>query len=153
VFERFTERAREAVVLAQEEARALGHHAIDTEHLLLGLLGVKEGVAARALAPLGVVLEDARDDVVRALGRRESEAQSGQIPFTPDAKNALESGLREALALKHNYVGAEHLLLGLLRRSECGGARILRARGTDADRIRENLFALLDRSRREQGSP
>jgi ATP-dependent Clp protease ATP-binding subunit ClpC len=131
VFERFTERAREAVVLAQEEARALGHHAIDTEHLLLGLLGVKEGVAARALAPLGVVLEDARDDVVRALGRRESEA----------------------LALKHNYVGAEHLLLGLLRRSECGGARILRARGTDADRIRENLFALLDRSRREQGSP
>src|SRR5579862_7862382 len=124
MFERFSEEGRQAVVLAQDEARRLQHDYIGTEHLLLGLLREPEGVAARVLGTLGVTLDDARADVARIIGSGD-EATPGQIPFTPRAKKVLELSLREALALDHNSIGTEHLLLGLLREHEGVAARIL----------------------------
>jgi ATP-dependent Clp protease ATP-binding subunit ClpC len=112
VFERFTERARQVVVLAQEEARALRHNYIGTEHLLLGLLREEEGLAARVLRSLDVELEAVREQVARIVGTGE-EATSGQIPFTPRAKKVLELALREAKAMGHGYIGTEHVMLGL----------------------------------------
>jgi ATP-dependent Clp protease ATP-binding subunit ClpC len=111
-FERFTERARQVVVLAQEEARALGHGSIGTEHLLLGLVREGEGIGANVLSSLGVTLEGVRAAVVARVGRG-AGGQTGQIPFTPDAKKTLELSLRQALSFKHNYIGTEHILLGL----------------------------------------
>jgi ATP-dependent Clp protease ATP-binding subunit ClpC len=142
VFERFTERAREVVVLATEEARALKHNYIGSEHILLGLLGVKETVAARVLTSLGISLESARANVVRVVGTGE-EITSGQIPFTPRAKKILELALREALALGHNYIGPEHILLGLAREDEGVATRVLLDFAVDAEKIRDAVIRLL----------
>ncbi len=150
MFERFTERARQVVVLAQEEARDLKHNYIGTEHLLLGLLREGDGVAARVLGTLEVSLEDVRGEIMRIVGEGEHEAQ-GQIPFTPRAKKVLELALREALSLGHNYIGTEHILLGLVRESEGVAARILNDLDADADRIRQEVMRVLSGpSRRSQ---
>src|SRR5438309_1310932 len=142
MFERFTERARQVVVLAQEEARALGHNYIGTEHVLLGLMREEQGIGARALDALGVTLEDVRDQVMRIVGEGD-EAGTGQIPFTPRAKKVLELSLREALTLGHNYIGTEHILLGLVRENEGVAARILLDFGADADKVRSEVIRFL----------
>ena len=141
-FERFTERARQVVVLAQDEARALGHNYIGTEHILLGLLREEEGLAARALESLDVTLEEVRADVARIVGQGD-EVATGQIPFTPRAKEVLELALREALSLGHNHVGTEHILLGLVREGDGAAAAILPRYGIDGERVRACVFALL----------
>src|SRR5579884_2903355 len=117
MFERFTDRARRVVVLAQEEARMLNHNYIGTEHILLGLIHEGEGVAAKALESLGISLEAVRQQVEEIIGQGQ-QAPSGHIPFTPRAKKVLELSLREALQLGHNYIGTEHILLGLIREGE-----------------------------------
>jgi len=142
MFERFTERARQVVVLAQEEARALGHNYIGTEHLLLGLFAVEDGLAARVLVSLGITAEDSRAQVVRIVGHGEGPV-AGQIPFTPRAKKVLELSMREALALGHNYIGTEHVLLGIAREGKGVAARILAAHGADAERVRETVMSTL----------
>jgi hypothetical protein len=142
VFERFTERARQVVVLAQEEARALSHNYIGTEHILLGLLREDQGIAARALESLGVTVERVRVQVVRIVGAGE-EATSGQIPFTPRAKKVLELALREALSLSHNYIGTEHILLGLIRENEGVAARILLDFDADSEKVRNEVIRML----------
>jgi ATP-dependent Clp protease ATP-binding subunit ClpC len=124
MFERFTDRARQAIVLAQEEARLLEHNFIGTEHVLLGMLHDGEGIAARALARFGVGLAGARDEVRAKVGPGKG-SPSGHIPFTPRSKKVLELALREALALGHNYIGTEHLLLGLVREGTGVGAQIV----------------------------
>src|SRR5687768_467644 len=124
MFERFTERARQVVVLAQDEARALKHNYIGTEHILLGLLREEEGLAARVLESLDITVEEVRAQVARIVGQGD-EVTTGQIPFTPRAKKVLELSLREALGLGHNYIGTEHVLLGLLREGEGVAIRIL----------------------------
>ena len=125
MFERFTNRARHVVVLSQEEARLLNHNYIGTEHILLGLLGEPESIAGQVLASFGLTLEDTREDVVQRIGMGKSHP-SGHIPFTPRAKKTLELSLREALQIKHNYIGTEHILLGLIREGEGVGTQILR---------------------------
>jgi ATP-dependent Clp protease ATP-binding subunit ClpA len=125
MFERFTANARHTVVLAQEEARRLNHNYIGTEHLLLGLLGVPEGVAERALRRFGISLDGTRQDVLTIIGTG-AKAPSGHIPFTPRAKKTLELALREALQLHHNYIGTEHILLGVIREGEGVAAQIMR---------------------------
>src|SRR6187551_3695174 len=140
MFERFTERARQVVVLAQEEARTLKHNYIGTEHILLGLLREEEGLAARVLESLDITVERVRAQVVRIVGSGE-EVTSGQIPFTPRAKKVLELALREALSLGHNYIGTEHILLGLVRENEGVAARILL--DFDADKIRNEVSRML----------
>ena len=142
VFERFTERARQVVVLAQEEARTLKHNYIGTEHILLGLLREEEGLAARVLESLGITVERVRAQVVRIADSGE-EVASGQIPFTPRAKKVLELALREALSLGHNYIDTEHLLLGLVRENDGVGARILLDFNADSEKIRNELIPLL----------
>jgi ATP-dependent Clp protease ATP-binding subunit ClpC len=142
MFERFTERARQVVVLAQEEARSLKHNYIGTEHLLLGLLREEEGVAARVLESLDVSVEEVRAAVVRIVGSGE-ESPQGQIPFTPRAKKVLELALREALSLGHNYIGTEHILLGLIREDEGVAARILLDLDADPDKIRNEIMRSL----------
>jgi hypothetical protein len=142
MFERFTDRARRVVVLAQAEARLLEHNYIGTEHLLLGLLSEREGVAAEALESLGVSLETARHEVVEITGRGQ-HAPTGQIPFTPRAKKVLELSLREALQLGHNYIGTEHILLGLVREGEGVAAQVLTKAGAGLNRVRERVGALL----------
>jgi ATP-dependent Clp protease ATP-binding subunit ClpC len=142
MFERFTERARQVVVLAQDEARALGHNHIGTEHLLLGLIREEQGLAVRVLSDLGVTLNEMRVEVERITGRGEA-VETGQIPFTPRAKKVLELSLRESLSLGHNYIGTEHLLLGLVRDREGVAAQILAARGLDADRVRDAVIERL----------
>jgi ATP-dependent Clp protease ATP-binding subunit ClpC len=150
MFERFTERARQVIVLAQEEARMLRHNYIGTEHLLLGLLREADGVAARVLGTLDVTLEEVRGEVTRIVGEGDHESQ-GQIPFTPRAKKVLELALREALSLGHNYIGTEHILLGLMRESEGVAARILNDLDVDADRARQEVMRVLSGpSRRPQ---
>src|SRR5664279_743929 len=124
MFERFTHRARHAIVLAQNEARALQHNYIGSEHRLLGLLGEPEGVAARALDPFGIVLATARQDVTTRVPVGNSPVE-GHLPFTPRAKKVLELALREALALHHHYIGTEHLLLGVIREADGVGAQII----------------------------
>ena len=124
MFERFTERARRVVVLAQEEARMLDHNYIGTEHLLLGLIREGDGVAARVIRSFGLTLEAAREQVERIIGRGQ-EPPSGHVPFTPRAKKVLELSLREALALKKEYIDTEHILLGLVREGTGVGAQIL----------------------------
>jgi ATP-dependent Clp protease ATP-binding subunit ClpC len=152
VFERFTERARQVIVLAQAEARALKHNYIGTEHLLLGLLREEEGLAARVLASFGVTLEEVRADVARIVGQGE-EVEGGQIPFTPRAKKILELSLREALDLGHNYIGTEHLLLGLLREGEGVAVRILIDVGAAPGAIRDQLVLSLSGTRGEMPTP
>ena len=135
LFERFTERARQVVVLAQDEARALKHNYIGTEHILLGLLREEEGLAARVLESLDITVEEVRAQVARIVGQGD-EVTTGQIPFTPRAKKVLELALREALSLGHNYIGTEHILLGLVRENEGVAARILLDFDADAEKIR-----------------
>jgi ATP-dependent Clp protease ATP-binding subunit ClpC len=142
VFERFTERARQVVVLAQEEARALKHNHIGTEHILLGLLREEEGLAARVLESLEITVERARAQVQRIVGSGE-EATSGQIPFTPRAKKVLELSLNEALSLGHNYIGTEHLLIGLIRENEGVAIRVLIDCGADPEKIRNAVIGML----------
>jgi len=142
MFERFTERARQVVVLAQDEARALKHNYIGTEHLLLGLLREQEGIAARVLGTLEVTVEEVRSQVVRIVGEGE-EVATGQIPFTPRAKRVLELSLREALAMGHNWIGTEHILLGLSREGEGVGARILDGFGVDSELLRDEIVRAL----------
>jgi ATP-dependent Clp protease ATP-binding subunit ClpC len=149
MFERFTEQARQVVVLAQEEARGLRHNYIGTEHLLLGLLREADGVAARVLGTLEVSLEEVRGAVTRIVGEGDNESQA-QIPFTPRAKKVLELALREALSLGHNYIGTEHILLGLLREGEEMAARILKDLEVDADRVRQEVMRVLAGPTRRQ---
>jgi len=152
VFERFTERARQVVVLAQEEARTLKHNYIGTEHILLGLLREEEGLAARVLESLDITVERVRAQVVRIVGSGE-EVTSGQIPFTPRAKKVLELALREALSLGHNYIGTEHILLGLVRENEGVAARILLDFDADSEKIRNEVIRMLSGpGGRRQGS-
>ena len=152
MFERFTERARQVIVLAQEEAKDLRHNHIGTEHLLLGLLREGDGVAARVLSALDIGLEDVRGEIMRIVGEGESESQ-GQIPFTPRAKKVLELALREALSLGHNYIGTEHILLGLVRESEGVAARVLRDLDADGDRIRQEVMRVLSGPSRKPAKP
>jgi ATP-dependent Clp protease ATP-binding subunit ClpC len=142
MFERFTDRARRVVVLAQDEARMLDHNYVGTEHILLGLIHEGEGVAARALESLGVSLEAVRQQVEEIIGRGE-QAPSGHIPFTPRAKKVLELSLREALQLGHDYIGTEHILLGLLREGEGVAAQVLVKLGADLSRVRQQVIQLL----------
>ena len=142
MFERFTEEARQVVVLAQEEARGLTHNYIGTEHILLGLLRLNEGIAAQALESLGVALERVREHVIEIVGASE-EVTQGQIPFTPRAKKVLELALREALSLGHNYIGPEHILLGLARENEGVASRILLSFDADAEKIRVAVIELV----------
>ena len=150
MFERFTERARQVVVLAQEEARTLKHNYIGTEHILLGLLREEEGLAARVLESLDITVERVRGQVVRIVGSGE-EVTSGQIPFTPRAKKVLELALREALSLGHNYIGTEHILLGLVRENEGVAARILLDFDADSEKIRNEVIRMLSGPSRGRG--
>ncbi|HEV3404685.1 MAG TPA: ATP-dependent Clp protease ATP-binding subunit [Gaiellaceae bacterium] len=152
MFERFTERARQVVVLAQDEARALKHNYIGTEHILLGLLREEEGLAARVLESLDITVEEVRAQVARIVGQGD-EVTTGQIPFTPRAKKVLELALREALSLGHNYIGTEHILLGLVRENEGVAARILLDFDADAEKIRNEIIRMLSGpGRRQQGT-
>jgi ATP-dependent Clp protease ATP-binding subunit ClpA len=138
MFERFTNRARATVVHAQEEARLLRHNYIGTEHILLGLIRESEGIAAKALGALGVSLEGVRQQVIEIIGEG-NESPSGHIPFTPRAKKVLELSLREALQLKHNYIGTEHILLGVIREGEGVAAQVLVNLGADLTRVRQEV--------------
>jgi hypothetical protein len=142
MFERFTDRARRVVVLAQEEARLLNHNHIGTEHILLGLIHEGEGVAYLALTELGISLDAVRAQVEAEIGQG-SEAPGGHIPFTPRAKKVLELSLREALQLGHNYIGTEHILLGLIREGEGVAAQVLVGLGAGLDRVRGQVVQLL----------
>src|SRR6266700_1405909 len=142
MFERFTDRARRVVVLAQEEARMLNHNYIGTEHLLLGLIHEGEGVAAKALESMNISLEAVRSQVEEIIGQGGS-SPSGHIPFTPRAKKVLELSLREALQLGHNYIGTEHILLGLIREGEGVAAQVLQKLGADLNRVRQTVIQLL----------
>jgi ATP-dependent Clp protease ATP-binding subunit ClpC len=142
MFERFTDRARRVVVLAQEEARMLHHDFVGTEHLLLGLLHEGGGTGAKALQALDISLEPARREVAEIRGRGHA-APTGHIAFTPRAKRVLELSLREALQLGHNYVGTEHLLLSLVREGEGVAAQVLVRLGADLNRVREEVIQLL----------
>src|SRR6478735_4458211 len=142
MFERFTDRARRVVVLAQEEARLLNHSYIGTEHILLGLIHEGEGVAAKALESLGISLEAVRSQVEEIIGQGGS-SPSGHIPFTPRAKKVLELSLREARQLGHNYIGTEHILLGLIREGEGVAAQVLVKLGADLSRVRQQVIQLL----------
>ena len=142
MFERFTDRARRVMVLAQEEARLLDHNYIGTEHLLLGLIHEGEGVAAQALESLSVSLPAVRQQVEEIIGGGQ-QAPSGRIPFTPRAKKVLELSRREALAMGHNYVGTEHILLGLLREGDGVAAQVLVLMGADLNRVRQQVIRIL----------
>jgi ATP-dependent Clp protease ATP-binding subunit ClpA len=142
LFERFTDRARRVVVLAQEEARLLDHDYIGTEHILLGLIHEGDGVAAHALGQLGVSLEPVRTQVAEIIGRG-SSAPSGGIPFTPRAKKVLELSLREALQLGHNYIGTEHILLGLIQEGEGVAAQVLVKMRADLSSVRQKVIEVL----------
>ncbi|SNR95695.1 ATPase family associated with various cellular activities (AAA), partial [Actinoplanes regularis] len=142
VFERFTDRARRVVVLAQEEARMLNHNYIGTEHILLGLIHEGEGVAAKALESLGISLEGVRQQVEEVIGQGQ-QVPGGHIPFTPRAKKVLELSLREALQLGHNYIGTEHILLGLIREGEGVAAQVLVKLGADLNRVRKQTIELV----------
>ncbi|HEV8115471.1 MAG TPA: Clp protease N-terminal domain-containing protein, partial [Acidimicrobiales bacterium] len=142
MFERFTDRARRVLVLAQEEARLLNHNFIGTEHILLGLIHEGEGVAAKALESLGISLEAVREKVEETIGSSGSST-TGSPPFTPRAKKVLELSLREALQLGHNYIGTEHMLLGLVREGEGVAATVLQSLGADLSRVRQQVIQLL----------
>src|SRR6267154_5104634 len=142
MFERFSQRARQVVVLAQEEARLLNHNFIGTEHILLGLIHEGEGVAAKALESLGISLEAVREKVEETIGPAGS-SPTGSPPFTPRAKKVLELSLREALQLGHNYIGTEHILLGLIREGEGVAAQVLQKLGADLNRVRQTVIQLL----------
>ena len=142
MFERFTDRARRVIVLAQEEARSLQHNYIGTEHLLLGLIREGEGVAAKALASKGVNLQDTRKQVEEMIGKGNA-SPNGHIPFTPHAKQVLELSLREALQLGHSYIGTEHILLGLIREGEGVGTQVLIKMDVDLGELRSTVIDMI----------
>ena len=142
MFERFTDRARRVIVLAQEEARELNHNYIGTEHILLGLIHEGEGVAAKALESMGINLEDVRREVIDIIGHG-TQPVTGHIPFTPRAKKVLELSLREGLQMGHKYIGTEFLLLGLIREGEGVAAQVLIKLGADLPRVRQQVIQLL----------
>ena len=152
MFERFTDRARGVVVLAEEEARMLNHNWIGTEHILLGLIREGEGVAAKALESLGISLQAARQQVEQIIGQGQ-QAPEGHIPFTPRAKRVLELSLRESLQLGHNYIGTEHILLGLIREGEGVAAQVLVKLGADLNRVRQQVLQLLHGRSAEEPVP
>jgi Clp amino terminal domain, pathogenicity island component len=141
MFERFTDRARRVLVLAQEEARLLNHNFIGTEHILLGLFQEREGVAAKALGSLGISPEAVRETVEEMAGPTDLSL-TGSPPFTPRAKRVLELSLREALQSGHNYIGTEHLLLGLIREGEGVAVQVLVASGVDLEQLRQRVFTI-----------
>ena len=143
MFERFTDRARRVLVLAQEEARMLKHDYIGTEHILLGLIQEGDGVAAQALQSLGITQEEVRQQVEGIIGRGQQAPQGGHIPFTPQGKKALQLSLREAMQLGHSYIGTEHILLGLIREGEGPAAQVLVRLGADLNRVRQQVIQLL----------
>jgi hypothetical protein len=146
MFERFTDRARRVVVLAQEEARMLNHNYVGTEHILLGLIHEGEGVAAKALESLGISLEAVRAQVEEIIGQGQ-QIPSEHIPFTPRAKKVMELSLREALQLGHDYIGTEHILLGLIREGDGVAAQVLIRLGADLNRVRQQVIAVLYQSK------
>jgi ATP-dependent Clp protease ATP-binding subunit ClpC len=154
IFERFTDQARRTLVLAQEEARLLDHSFIGTEHILLGLIHEGEGIAARALRSLGISLEAVREKVEETIGPVGS-APTAAPPFTPRAKKVLELSLREALQLGHNYIGTEHVLLGIVREGEGVAAQVLVSLGVDLSRVRQQVIQLFSgyQGREVRGEP
>jgi Clp amino terminal domain, pathogenicity island component len=152
MFERFTDRARRVVVLAQEEARMLNHNYIGTEHILLGLIHEGEGVAAKALESLGISLDAVRQQVEEIIGQGQ-DAPSGHIPFTPRTKKVLELALRESQQLGHNYIGTEHILLGLIREGDGVAAQVLVKLGADLNRVRQQVLQLLHGRSAEESVP
>ena len=142
MFERFTERARRVIILAQEEAKRLNHSAVGTEHLLLGIIREGEGVASKVLESLNINPERVRAEIESAIGRGERTPYE-EVPLTPRAKKVLELALDEARRLGHNYIGTEHLLLGLIREGEGVAARVLEAMGADLERVRSQVVSLL----------
>ena len=152
MFERFTERARRVVVLAQDEARMLSHTYIGTEHILLGLIHEGHGLAAKTLGSLGISLAVVRQQVEEIIGRGTQRPPPGHIPFTPRAKRVLELSLREALQLGHTYIGTEHILLGLIHEGEGVAAQVLVGLGVDLDRARRQVIQLVA-GRDEPGDP
>src|SRR5882757_2445023 len=150
MFERFTDRARRVVVLAQEEARMLNHNYIGTEHILLGLIHEGEGVAAKALESLGISLDAVRQQVEEIIGQGQ-QAPSGHIPFTPRAKKVLELSLREALQLGDNYIGTEHILLGLIREGDGVAAQVLVRLGAELNRVRQQVIQLISGQQPQPG--
>jgi ATP-dependent Clp protease ATP-binding subunit ClpC len=151
MFQRFTDRARRVVVMAQEEARMLDHTYIGTEHILLGLVREGEGSAAKALESLGISLDTVRQQVEEIIGRGE-QAPSGHIPFTPRAKNVLQLSLSEARQLGHDYIGTEHILLGLIREGEGVAAQVLVRLGAELDRVRQQVIQLISSYRPQPDS-
>jgi ATP-dependent Clp protease ATP-binding subunit ClpA len=152
MFERFTDRARRVVVLAQDEARMLKHNYIGTEHILLGLLHEGKGVAAKALESLGISLDAVRQEVEEIIGQGQ-HTPSGHIPFTPRAKKVMELSLRESLQLGHKYIGTEHILLGLIREGDGVAARVLVKLGADLNRVRQQVVILLQGYQGQESSP
>jgi ATP-dependent Clp protease ATP-binding subunit ClpC len=150
MFEKFTDRARRVVVLAQEEARILNHDYIGTEHILLGLIHEGEGVAAKALNSIGISLEQMRQQVEEIIGRGEI-SPGGHIPFTPRAKKVLELSLRESINLGHNYIGTEHILLGLLREGDGVAAKVLVRLGADLNQVRREVIRLVSGKVSDEG--
>jgi Clp amino terminal domain, pathogenicity island component/UvrB/uvrC motif len=144
MFERFTDRARRVTVLAQEEARMHNHNYIGTEHLLLALIHEGNGVAVKALEALGIPLEAVRQQVEEIIGRGRQAPLGGHISFTPRAKKVLQNSLREAMQLGHNYIGTEHILLGLIREGEGVAAQVLLRLGANLDSVRQQVLQLLD---------
>jgi len=151
MFERFTDRARRVVVLAQDEARTLGHNYIAPEHILLGIVHEGEGVAARTLESLGISPETVRQQVEEVIIRGK-RAPSGHIPFTPPAKKVLELSLKESLHLGHQYIGTEHILLGLIRQGDGLAAQVLTRLGAGLDRTRDEVSRVLEEYRRAHGT-
>jgi ATP-dependent Clp protease ATP-binding subunit ClpC len=143
MFERFTDRARRVVVLAQEEARMFNHQYVGTEHILLALIRESGGVAAQALESLGITEEAARQQVEEVAGRGQPGQQKGHLPFTPRAKKTLQLSLREAIAFGHAYIGTEHILLGLVRADDDVAMRVLAGLGVDATRIRQKVIQMV----------
>jgi len=143
MFERFTDRSRRVVVLAQEEARLLDHEYVGTEHILLGLIREDGGVAAQALESLGITAEAAHQQVEEIVGRGQTDPDRGHLPFTPGGKKVLQLSLREAIAIGHGYVGTEHILLGLIRENEGVSTRVLNGLGADPTRIRQQVIQLV----------
>ena len=148
MFERFTEKAIKVIMLAQEEARRLGHNFVGTEQMLLGLIGEGSGIASKTLKSMGINLDDARVEVKKIIGRG-SGFVSVEIPFTPRAKRLLELSWDEARQLRHNYIGTEHLLLGLIREGEGVAAKVLQNLGADLPEIRCHVFETLGKSLKE----
>jgi Clp amino terminal domain, pathogenicity island component len=149
MFQRFTDRARRVVVLAQDEARRLGHNYIGTEHLLLGLIREGEGVAAKALEALGISLDSVRQQVEQIIGQGQ-QAPSGHIPFTPRAKKVLELSLRESQQMGHNYIGTEHILLGLIHPGDGVARQVLVKLGADPNHVRQQVIRLLQEHSAEE---